>query len=319
MHTRREEAQIAAIVLCWAICPVSARASDYPIDVDCPAWRADAAAQVEARVRTTLLAEGLEAHQVSIACTASGTIEVAVRSEHGALLVPVVRRAERVEDDVVRTVEGALRQLIPPPPEPEPEPEPPASVLPPPAPPAAAVPPVLPRPAPVPRRELEVAPAVRTTELYVSSTGELWGKLAALGADAGLSVGTRSVGYGLALGARTALGEADTFELNELSGSIRIAFTSRSPLGLRLTFGAGASLLMTSPSSSLVAGSPTLLGAACFEAKVSRPFWFGDIALSPELGARLFSANRNVVVDTREEAVVPVVVPQVALSARYRY
>src|SRR5882672_8568985 len=122
----RKKPPFAAIALCSGLFPVSARAADYPIKVDCPAWRADAAAQVEARIRTTLLVEGLAARQISISCAADDAVSVSVESEHGSLLLPVARRAERIEDDVVSSVEAALRQLIPPAAEPgTPEPAPP--------------------------------------------------------------------------------------------------------------------------------------------------------------------------------------------------
>ena len=99
---------------------------------------------------------------------------------------------------------------------------------------------------------------------------------------------------------------------------MRISLTPR-PFGFRLTLGLGASLLMTSPAVRVVADSPTLLSALSLEAKVSRPFWSGPIALSPELGMRLFGARRNIVVDGAEQAAVPIIVPQLALSVIYRY
>jgi len=306
---------IAAIVLCSGLLSVSAQATDYPIKVDCPTWSADAVAQVEARVRTTLLVEQLAARQISIGCAPSDAVSVSVESEYGSLVRPVVRHAERIEDDVVSAVEAALRELIPLTSEPASQPTPPAPPAP--APPAPVVVPAPAPPAPVPKPQTK-QPTANLTELSVTAAGELWGSTTALGGDVGLSVGSERLRYGLAFSGRAGVNEPKTFDLQEWAASARLAFTLPQPSGLRFTAGFGASLLATLPAAQVVTASSSLLSTASFDAKVSRPFWLGPLALSPELGVRLFSARRNVLVDSREQVALPEVVPQLALSVIYR-
>ena len=326
MQILRTGSKAATIALFGGLLPVSARAADYPVRVDCP-WKAEAVAQVEARIRTTLLSEGLDVREVSIACAPGDTASVFVKSENGALLRPVVRKSQRIEDDVVGAVEAALRELIPPS---EPEPPavaPPAAMAPAPAAPAstAAPPARLERPVPratdaaAPRRpERNATPAASVTELNVAPVVERLGGKWATGADAGMSVGDGSLAYGLAFGARAALGEPSTFDVTDWSAGAHLSLTLPRAYGLRFKLGIGVSLLVATPATKVVPDSSTLLSAGSLNPSISRPFWFGAFALAPGVGARVFSARRNVRVNEHEQFALPIFAPHVELSLIYR-
>ena len=292
---------------------MSAWAADYPIKVDCPGWSADSAAQVEARIRTTLLVDQLDVRQIGIACEADGAIVVSVEAASDSTQVPVARRSERVEDDVVGTVEAALRQLTPAPAAseaPAPTSQPPPQKAPPPAPPLAD-----------PRLEATPASASRATqvtELSVTPAVELWGSAVALGADAGMSAGSERFRHGLVLHGRRPVSEPSAFDVNEWGAAIVLSLTSPGPAGLRAAVSVGASIVTTSPAAHVTAASPTLRATGSVDVRLARPFWLGAFALSPELGVRIFSGRRNVLVDQVEQLALPALVPELGLSFIYR-
>ncbi len=133
-----------------------------------------------------------------------------------------------------------------------------------------------------------------------------------------MSVGDERAQYGLALGGRVVTGEPATFDISEWNASARFALTFSRFGGLRGRMGVGASLFVTTPGAHVTSESPMLLGAGYLELAVSRPFWFGAFGLSPLLGVRVFSAPRNVRVNREELLVLPLAVPQLALSLAYR-
>ena len=61
-----------------------------------------------------------------------------------------------------------------------------------------------------------------------------------------------------------------------------------------------------------------MLSAAYLELQLSRPFWLGRFGVAPGLGARLFSARRNVRVNEHEELALPLLTPEATLSFVYR-
>lgn len=296
-----------------------ARAGDFPVSVDCSTWSPETVAQVEARVRTMLLAEGLSAQRVAIACQGNA-VAVEVETELGKLARPVARRSARVEDDVVAAVEAAVRGLLPAaePAAPAAEPETPS------APPAAPTPAPPPAPAPaaaLPAPTIIVEPrrdVATIIELQANALVERWSNNWSWGGEGGLSVGDERSQYGLALGGRAVTGEPATFDISEWNASARFASTFPRLGGLRGRLGVGASLFVTTPAPKVTSESPMLLGAAYLELAVSRPFWFGAFGVSPMLGVRVFSAPRNVRVNGDEELVLPLAVPQLALSLVYR-
>jgi hypothetical protein len=142
---------------------------------------------------------------------------------------------------------------------------------------------------------------------------EVWGTHLAVGGEAEASVGTRALGFGLALGGHAALGEPESFAVNEWNASARLGLAPPRFAGFRGSLGLGASLLLASPARGITADSSTQLSAAYLDLRISRPFSLGRFALAPSLGARLYSAPRDVQVNDEERLAVPRLVPEVAL------
>ena len=309
----RKIARVGTFALIYSATAVAAPPLDFPVVVRCPAWSAEQRAQVEARIRTTLVAEGLEARTVGVLCESDDSAIVNVESAHGALVKPVPRSTGRVEDDVVAAVEVALRELVPQPTAPPAEAATPLA----PAPPlvASSAPPIV---APPALRVAQATPRRGRTVFQLTPLVERWGDHWAWGADAGLAVGSENFLYGLELGGRAAAAEPATFDSSEWNAAVRFAWTFPRAAGLRGTLGLGASLLATTPASGVVSESTTLLGAACFELHLGRPFWLGAFGLEPQLGLRVFSGRRRVRVNESEQLVVPPIEPQAGVSLLYR-
>ena len=319
MRSERWDVQIArrmayfgVFALIYSKMAAAAPPLEFPIVVQCPGWSAERAAQVEARIRTTLVAEALEAQRVGVLCDATGGVSVAVESEHGALVKPVLLSNGRLEDEVVATVESALRELMPQPAAPEAKeaakaaPEPPS---------AASAKATVAAPA---ARGAQATPPVRRSVFKLTPLLERWTEYTAWGADVGLAIGSENFAYGLELGGRAAIAEPATFNVSEWNAALRFAWTFPRAAGLRGTLGLGVSLLVTTPATGVDAVSATLLPAGCLELHLGRPFWLGAFGLEPQLGLRLFSGERRVRVNDTEQLVVPLLVPQAGLSFLFR-
>lgn len=299
----------------------SARAAEVQVRVVCPDWQQETAAQVEARVRTSLLVAKVDVRRVLISCEAAHA-SVLVQGVTRTLLRPVVRRGAAIEDDVVATAESVLRELTA-----VPESNPPnldASAEP------IAAPSPMPEPTPTratPEAKSKaadryaVSPERRTriAEVQAAWLGERWGSHWATGAKLGLSFGTDWYMYGIALGGRAALGEPASFDVSEWSAVAQLALTVPKAAGLRATAGAGVSLLVASPATNVASESTNLLSAACLQLDLSRPWRAGPFLLVPSLGARVFSARRSVRLNAQEQLVLPWLVPQAALMLGYRF
>ncbi|MES1184331.1 MAG: hypothetical protein ABUL60_10975 [Myxococcales bacterium] len=310
---------MAAGVILGAVSP--ARAAELEVAVACPQWAPEAAAQVEARIRTSFLTEGLEARRVLVSCSA-GAIRVEVETAGDSLVRLVEPRSGVLEDDVVATAQDALHALAPAPTPPEPataEPAEPAPAEPSPPPPPVAVP--APAPAPTePPTEVASAPerpwppSKLTVRLHAGPLLERWSSHWALGGEASVFASTRrTLGLGVALGFRAATGEPSSFNASEWNASARLELTPTHFAGFRGELGVGASVLMAGPSANVTADTSTLLWTAAFALRVTRPFVLGSFALAPSLGLRAFSGRRDVRVNEQEQLVVPLVVPEAAL------
>jgi hypothetical protein len=290
-------------------------AADLLVEVACPEWSAESRGQVEARIRVTVLAEGLDARRVIIGCQGS-TVGISVEASTGSVARPVARSSAPIEDVVVTAVEAALRELasnspsertgLPPPPEPVAAPKAPALITPPtPLPAATPAPPATPAPRPV-------------SELYAMPTIGLFKERWALGGTLGVGVGTETLQYGLGIGGRTISSLPTSFDATEWGACARIAWTPAHAAGLRGTLGLGVSALVADPADDVVSRSSTVLSAAYLELQLSRPFWLGRFGVAPGLGVRLFSARRNVRVNKQEQLAVPLLSPEATLSFVYR-
>jgi hypothetical protein len=158
----------------------------------------------------------------------------------------------------------------------------------------------------------------RVNEAYVSVLTEPWDSTWAFGVEGGGSFGDETWQYGLAAGARLVTAEPGPFQLNELSGALRVSLTLQRVAGLRARLGLGPSVLLVTPSEGASAPSGTVLSTALLELAISRPFWLGRLGLEPALGARVFTAARSVTLDGQEAFELPLFVPQASLALVYR-
>lgn len=294
----------------------AASAAETDIELACSEWPAEVTGQVEARLRASLLVEGVSVQAVVVTCGPQG-IEARVRAEQGEQVRPVLRRGGSLEDDVVQAVDDALHELARPPAvapaiAAEPTSKPPAEPAPAPVAPAPAAPapprPVVSPPSPSPFALAEVS---------LRGVAERWSDEWAGGGNVSLLLGTPRLAYGVSLGGRLPLEGAPDFDTSEWSAAARVQLTLRELGGLRGSVGIGASSFSVSPASDVSARSATVLSAAFLELEVSRPFWFGPLAISPGVGARLFSAERRVRLDDVEQLALPVFAPGGSLSLSY--
>lgn len=329
MLTARSTRNLARFVagLCCVAAP--ARAENLPVTVDCPAWHPESASQVEARVRATLLAESLTAEWVTVRCDLGDSVSVSVASAFGEETRLVERQSARIEDDVVVTVELALREIMNRVPSAQPAtPTAPTATAPTGDPPPSPQPPIGANASPPPTRWVPAAPAAparpvltgdaqSAIELSLSPAVARWSDHWALGATFGLSVSGERIVYGLSLGGASAINEPEAFDVREWLGNAHVGLELPELARLRAVLAAGGSLLVATPASGISPSSGTLLSALSVELTLARPFWFGAFGISPGFGVRLFSARRNVRVDAREELAVPLFTPQASLAFIY--
>jgi hypothetical protein len=296
----------------------AAGAAELQVAVACPGWTPEAAAQVEARIRTSFLTEGLEARRVTVSCSAEAT-HVVVEATSGSSDHVVERRSGVLEDDVIAAAQDALHELAETPsagseaasePEPAPDPQPTAPI-------------VQPASAPIRHATLDTAdpkePSPPQSKLSVlvqaGPSLELWSEHWAVGGEVSAFARThRALGLGGGLGGGAALGEPASFNASEWNASLRLQLTPEHVAGLRTELGLGASMLVASPSDNVTASSATLIWTASFDFRVSRPFSLGAVALVPALGVRVFSGRRDVRVNDQERLLLPVVIPRVVLG-----
>jgi hypothetical protein len=305
------------LVLAWLAHSLPGAAADFVVEVACPEWSAESRGQVEARIRVTVLAEGLDPRRVRIGCQDS-TVGISVEASTGSVTRPVERSSAPIEDVVVTAVEAALRELAS-----RARGEPTGLPAPPPEPVAVpAAPARTPYPASAPAATpvaLAIAVPRTVSELYATPTVGLFKERWALGGTLGVGVGTEALQYGLGVGGRTIAGLPAAFDATEWGACARLAWTPARAAGFRGTLGLGVSALVTDPADDVVSrSSSTVLSVAYLELQLSRPFWLGRFAVAPGLGVRLFSDRRNVRVNEREQLALPQVAPEATLSFVYR-
>ncbi len=305
-RVKKSRGLIAALVL--NVCARPTNAEEFRVPVACPAWGSEQVAQVEARIRAAVLLEDAPPGEVQVTCHET-VVTVAVRTSAGTAERPVERTSPSLEDDIVREVDAALRELNQPPTQPAPVPSPAPS---PPAEPAPA-PPVVVTPAPV------VSAPVRTdTPSWLELSGgggiERWAKHWALGFEVAPSLGDDRVRYGVRLGGSWALREGPRFDVVDAHAAVEAALQPHFAAGIRGSAALGLSQLSVTPSGSLSAETATAYGAAFVQLRISRPIWFGAFALAPSLGVRAHLAERRVLVDDVKRLALPLFVPQAQLS-----
>jgi hypothetical protein len=311
MSFRAKRRVSVGLALAW-LAPRAALGESPRVAIDCPTWPPESVAQVETRVRTTLLTEPA-ATRVNVWCDPSAP-RVQVSTPRGERESPIVARGGSREDDVLLALEQALLNHETPS---RTEALPPAAVDDP-----AALPPAKPSSTAVVQKPAARAPQRvgerRVVEVQARLLLESWNGIWAEGVEAGLSVGGPSLSYGLVVGGRVGVNEPAGFELSEWSAAAQLHVRLPHALGLVGNLALGASLLAVAPAADLRSSTSPLVGAAFAELSVSRPFCGGSVCLAPAVGARFLGGKRRVNVNGKELATLPFAAPQASLSLIYR-
>lgn len=322
---RRQRLLLLAALGAGLVSAPPARAADSAVQIDCPALTGEQAAEIESRVRASLLTtEG----EVTVAITChSGSANVLVTRALESIVITVTTAPTSFRDDVLRAVEQALDELTrrearakeasanPPPAEPAPS----ASALPEPAP--LPVPPVpLARPAPAPLRPAPTRTPKQPawTEVFGGLVAESWPDRVVLGGALGVARSTRNLWYGLCATVLRPATQAATFSAVEAQLAAQLGVQPDFAAGVRLWLALGPSVLFVQPKGELTPSGGTARTSLFAAVHVSRPFWFGRFALLPDVGLRLFADERGVSVDDQEQLLLSGFVPQLSLSVAYR-
>jgi hypothetical protein len=286
--------------------------------VACPDLPEARTAELEARVRATLLTSDLSA-TVAISCVGEGVVVQVEAGDDSVTLKLRVGRAT-LREEVLRALDRALADLGA---RVTPERQASASA---PAPStvtgsgASQVGPEVEEAAeaPPPARTHQSASPTRpsTSEVQVGAhvIGERWGNRPVLGGglqaavhfDPTWSCGVRA----------GALHPLTLSEVTAIEGHLmlEVAVTASGLAGLRFGVGAGPSLLFASPESGFVAPGATIRTALRVEAQIARPFRWHRAELTPWVGARAFTAERGVRVAEQVRLTVGGVQPQFGLA-----
>ena len=305
---------------------VRLRADSAEVRVDCPDLTSEQAAELEARAQATLLTSDVQA-QATILCHERGA-EVRVEAGDDRIAVQAQAAPAALRDEVQRSLDQALYELrarralgsgddatAPP------DAAAAAAALPPAAAPPEAAPavPAPPTPArrPLPRRPVPT-PEALISEASATLLAEIWSDRAALGGGIRAALAQPSgVELGLRAGALHPIG-LGSFNANEAHLVVEGTLEPRFAAGLRVSLGIGASLLLVTPDPALSAANGTTRAALRAEAQVGRAFRWGWFQLLPSVGVHLFSEERGVRIDGREQLTLAGVGPRLSLALGYR-
>jgi hypothetical protein len=295
-------------------------AEDDSVRVRCGVLTPDDAAQVEARLRATLLTVNSGTTSVRIDCDAN-IASVSLATGERTQSVDVVLPLDNPREPLLAAIERLLVML-----EEEARGTAAASTAPSSA--ASSPPPVTvspTNPVALPVAVTSVPRAERTASsprsaprwaLGAGALGELWGGSFAYGARVLAERRQSAWSLGAAFGWLTTPEMADVFRTNEFHGLLGGAL-EEARTGLRGSLGVGASALTIRTQPGVVALTPTALWLVFFDAEVARPVRFGRAWLRPALELRLFSARREVTVDAERRLALPPVCPALFLGAGY--
>jgi len=324
---RRRRVSVLVAALAAALTRAGpSRAADETVQISCPDLTPEQTAEIESRIRASLLTTEVTA-AVAVVCR-SDNADVRVDRPPESVVVSARTSAASFRDDVLRAVEQALEELrqrqaaaLPAAPSidaaaAEPEPEPPVAASP-----AAPLAPVAPRPRPpvVSGSPAGAPPPARAwTELSAAFTAEAWDDRAALGGALGVAQSTPTLYYGLQAAVLRPPSQASGFTVLEAHASAQLSLQPRFTAGVRLTLGLGPSVLFVEPRGNLTAKTSTARTSLFAAAHVSRAFWLGHWALVPDFGVRLFTGERGVSVDGRQQLVLGTFALQASAGVAYR-
>jgi len=297
------------------------------------------AGQVEARARAELLLRDVRVDRAEFRCQA-GRVTVSLRAAERSIVETADLDGGDVRDRLIEVFGIALNRLAPADANLEPvarsHPDAPGTQSPtapapsgelvvgttaPPLPPAAP-PPSSATPASVPARaqpvrrseESHPAPSRRTVEAAGGAALEWWRSTAAVGAAIETTYGDPFLRFGLKLGALAAVPPAEAFQAVEWNAALGGTWQPAQLQGVRLQAAIGASLLSVGPQHPYRPEGATSTSAGFGLLELSRPLWFGRWALIPELGVRVFAAERRVTLDDDAQLVLGPFVPRVTAT-----
>jgi hypothetical protein len=293
--------------------------------VDCPQLSREQAAEIESRVRASLLTAEVSA-AVVVTCESDGA-EVRASTDQESVSRHVTAVPQALRDEVLRAVDELLEQLRhrpqalaeSPPAPPTPADATATAVPAAPAPAPAAPAPSRAKPAPATPPVVAAARESVSTEPFASVAGEAWPSRLAAGLFLGVRRGSAALWYGVRAGAFQPFSADSAFGVTELSLAAQVELEPHFSRGVRLGLAGGPSWLWVSPRDPIVARSSGGKTALFFDAELSRPLWLGRFALVPAVGVRWFTAKRGVKLDGDERFELRGFVPRVAVGLAYGF
>jgi hypothetical protein len=293
--------------------------ADEAVMVRCAALSAEDAAELEARVRTSLLAGASPRALVRVECDPPVAYVVAIageRRESVTFELPHSHAKERLLDGVEQTLEMLARPQAPSTPD------------------SALAPGRMgedslresPRTAASQNRQPERVRARPPPQginpiwrLGMSAIVELWAGQFAYGGRARVEVAWSPWSVGLAMGGLVRPDGTDAYTATEWHALVFERFEWRPLWGLCGLIGLGASFLVVEPASGIMARSPTRLSSAFVAFGLSRPVRVRRWTLLPEMSLRLALAHRELHLDHQTELELPRALPAVLLGANYEF
>lgn len=307
---------LCLLALGW---PAAAGASEGVV-VACETLSSEQRAQLEARIRASLLSAALEGN-VTVECQARRAyVEVVTNGGSATLETPTTDTT--LQEDLIGAVEAALHDLthvhVAQPPSHRPEVDQTPPVVPPSSqrspPPTDEAPSLTPREQPA--RVANVPPA--SLQVMVQGIDEYWSSRVALGGALGVARTAGRYWYAAKLGFMSPQTTGQAFALTEWHAALRAGVQPGWALGLQLSLGVGPSIVVLSHDANVASRSGTVVAAWFLDASLSRPIWFGSLALAPAVGTRFFASERGVRLDAREKLTLSGFVPQLSLNAVLR-
>lgn len=300
------------------------------VTVTCPQLDREQAAEIEARVRASLLTTETPA-TVAISCE-SESAHVRIEASSSDVALETLAMSANLREELIGALDRAFAKLAgssaaleaatvdaPDPTAMAPEPA------------AAEVVPT--RPTAVKRAAL-VAPPHTTAStrserpatvfvrapsapLFAQGVGELWSTQLAWGAELGSEWSLGSLRYGARAGLLAPVATEPTFTVLDWEGMLHVGARPSGWANLQLTLGLGVAWMVVSPRGEATSHGVSTVRAPFALVALSRPTRLGPLAIVPELGARLFGAERGVRADDRESVRFGWIAPRLALAVSY--
>lgn len=287
----------------------TAAAQSEQVRVLCPQLSDEQAAEVEARVRASLLTKQTLA-TVDVSCDDENA-SVRIESNGGASALETLPASANLREELLGALDRAFAKLdqaapIPPPaPLPEPPPAEPEPVF---------------VPAPVPRAPDRPTLAwLRSFSMPLSAhaMGELWSSQLAWGGALGSEWARGPLRYGARGAVLFPLAKEASFDATEWHGALHVAAQPAALGGIQVALGLGMGWMVVSPQAEAVSRERRVVSAPFVTVALSRALRVGRLAVVPELGVRAFTAERGVRVDEEERLAFGWLVPRLALGLAY--